>query len=347
MSSYNKTVGPFSIRDTGVPSQSPEKYATLVILHGHTWHGGIFSRLLPFADAYNARIILINRRDYPGSTPFDAQEHALLASAAAPDATANDAENVREFFKESTKEVYDCLYELCKSENLPDHSIILVGASESAAYTLSLLANGRAFFGTDETLLRRIRRIVAYNPTFRAFGYTPPADSYSPSTDRSIPVEAVTEHVQQWISGYYHHESSSTFEFRNAASEPLPTVSTMSPDEISASLHEPPSAPAGSDTLFLEAATKTGLLAAIRDYAFHPPRCTIELRFIWGDCAYWEVPFGMAAVQAEVAASLKAGTRRVRNITYAPIRGANAFMHWDEPERCLRALLADSPDRSL
>lgn len=41
---------------------------------------GIFAPMLPFAAAYRARLILVNRRDYPGSTPLTDTELASLGS---------------------------------------------------------------------------------------------------------------------------------------------------------------------------------------------------------------------------------------------------------------------------
>ena len=46
-------------------------------LHAQT---GIFAPMLQFAAAYRARLVLVNRRDYPGSTPFSDTELAALGS---------------------------------------------------------------------------------------------------------------------------------------------------------------------------------------------------------------------------------------------------------------------------
>ena len=45
-----------------------------------TCYLGTFVKLLPLAHAHNTRIILINRRDYPGTTPYTDEERAALLS---------------------------------------------------------------------------------------------------------------------------------------------------------------------------------------------------------------------------------------------------------------------------
>jgi hypothetical protein len=42
---------------------------------------GIFGPMIPFATANRARLVLVNRRDYPGSTPLSDAELASLGSA--------------------------------------------------------------------------------------------------------------------------------------------------------------------------------------------------------------------------------------------------------------------------
>ncbi|KAI0713888.1 hypothetical protein C8Q76DRAFT_732741 [Earliella scabrosa] len=55
-----------TILDSGAPTGSTD-YTTLVLVHGLMWHGANFEKLLPYAKQNNARIIAVNRRDYPGS----------------------------------------------------------------------------------------------------------------------------------------------------------------------------------------------------------------------------------------------------------------------------------------
>ena len=87
----------FSYEDSGPLSGS---YTTLVMVHGTGFHNGghgsvvrltcliltrtpvgIFSPMVPFAAANRVRLVLVNRRDYPGSTPLSDAELAELGSS--------------------------------------------------------------------------------------------------------------------------------------------------------------------------------------------------------------------------------------------------------------------------
>ncbi|KAL5476946.1 hypothetical protein ACEPAI_3132 [Sanghuangporus weigelae] len=63
--------------DSGAPPTSD--YTTFVIVHGHTFHAPVFSRLLSLAHKYNARVTALNRRDYAHSTPFSEADLNMLA----------------------------------------------------------------------------------------------------------------------------------------------------------------------------------------------------------------------------------------------------------------------------
>ena len=90
----------FSYEDSGPLSGS---YTTLVMVHGTGFHNGeqgfvvyltclirtripvgIFLPMIPFAAANRVRLVLINRRDYPGSTPLSDAELAQLGSPHLP-----------------------------------------------------------------------------------------------------------------------------------------------------------------------------------------------------------------------------------------------------------------------
>lgn len=134
-----RKVGLFAIQDTGAPA-GRNNYQTLVIIHGATSPGGefltiynhpltqfasamtnrltldIFSRLIPFASQSNARAVLLNRRDYPGSTPYNDTEQQLLASCLSD--TADATKNIRSYMKDRAHELYEFLCEFAISENI-------------------------------------------------------------------------------------------------------------------------------------------------------------------------------------------------------------------------------------
>lgn len=85
----------FHYTDSGPIPNTP--YTTVIIIHGHTFHNGtllelyrsyklltqtiigIFQRTLPIASAHSLRVICVNRREYPGSSPYTAEELRVIA----------------------------------------------------------------------------------------------------------------------------------------------------------------------------------------------------------------------------------------------------------------------------
>ncbi|OJT12830.1 hypothetical protein TRAPUB_10665 [Trametes pubescens] len=53
--------------DSGAPSGSTD-YTTLVLVHGTCFHSAVYRPMIPFAAERNLRLVLLNLRDYPGST---------------------------------------------------------------------------------------------------------------------------------------------------------------------------------------------------------------------------------------------------------------------------------------
>ncbi|KAF8908096.1 hypothetical protein CPB84DRAFT_1767269 [Gymnopilus junonius] len=64
----------FAYHDSGLPSSKDDDYYTFVLIHGHTHHSGSFSPMLEQASSLGYRMILPNRRLYPGSTPYTKEE---------------------------------------------------------------------------------------------------------------------------------------------------------------------------------------------------------------------------------------------------------------------------------
>jgi hypothetical protein len=125
-----------------------------------------FQRLQPFAAQYNTRLILVNRRDYPGSEPYTDTERAQLAAAK----TAPDAEAVslfEDYMRDRAHEVFDFLGAFVKQECIPPrqaHSggIVLCTWSFGATLMTALLANLASLPSNEVHLTEYIRRTVLY-----------------------------------------------------------------------------------------------------------------------------------------------------------------------------------------
>lgn len=144
--------------DTGPPAISNEPYTTLIVVHGTLFHGGekvlarnemlgdlchpsnpaVFNRLLPLASQYNIRLVLVNRREYPGSSLFTDEDLNKLKNK-------DDAVHI-EFARERAEEIATFINVFKDQEGIAEASpdgrsggVSLMGWSSGALHTIALL----------------------------------------------------------------------------------------------------------------------------------------------------------------------------------------------------------------
>lgn len=144
--------------DTGAPTISNVPYTTLIVVHGTLFHGGeqvlahnekmgnlchssnsaVFKRLMPLAPQYNIRLVLVNRREYPGSSLFTEEDLNKLQSK-------DDAAHI-EFARERAEEIATFIKVFKDQEDIPEASsdgriggVSLMGWSSGALQTIAVL----------------------------------------------------------------------------------------------------------------------------------------------------------------------------------------------------------------
>ncbi|KAI0700198.1 alpha/beta-hydrolase [Cytidiella melzeri] len=355
-----KRLGPFAFQDTGVPSQQ-KNYTTLVLLHGYCWHSGIFARCIPFVDKYHCRLVLINRRDYPGSSPLTEDQRRLLNASAQPGVGTSEAvSDLLRYSKTHALDLHDFLCTFIQDEGIAAKSVILVGWSFGAVWITQLLAYASSLSARGFSLCMYIKRAIWYDIPYNALGYPPPATFYNPLTDPSHSPAEVTKIFLAWLSGYYTHGAwPSKLEYRTPLQDPPPTVFTMTPSEFESALCTAPGNPGGSDEVFLHMGVRHGLYKILREQALYTsPLCScpspenaeskrswddVELYHIWCDQSSWMLSWATWSLLEELREAEEAG-RAVRKMTVVRMSKANHFAHWDQPERTLKTLLSDSPE---
>ena len=139
---------------------------------------GVFAKLLQFADRYNARIVLVNRQDYPGSQPFTVEERLELLKATMELKTnpLRARDRLQAYMKEQARAVYDLLIHLVAEHNIPPAcpeantgGIIIGGWSFGALWMTALLANVASFPVHDIELGRYVRRVILYGTSVSCF----------------------------------------------------------------------------------------------------------------------------------------------------------------------------------
>ncbi|KAL7284812.1 hypothetical protein ACG7TL_002122 [Trametes sanguinea] len=329
-----------AILDSGAPSGSHD-YTTIVLLHGWGWHSGVFKRLIPFAEQYNTRLLLVNRRDYPGSEPYTPEEKAHLARiASAPEGNPKTKEEAKAVMRDRGRELYDFLVDYVQREDVPpangnEGGIIVVGWSLGSVWINALLAIPRRY----DIHLPRI---------------PPPPDSYEPLYDES----STEQERLRWVTGYYTHgdvwaDGNKALEYRNPLPDPPPTITRMTPEDLVETMSAYPTQQAdGSDPLISQVGIRHGAWLALKDESLYlqEPRVEgasdwahVEVVLLYCDMSFWEPQWGTKVLLEELDEAAKAG-KSVRNAKTIRLRGANHFAHWDFPEKTLKAFLADATE---
>ncbi|KAM5540104.1 hypothetical protein V8D89_006244 [Ganoderma adspersum] len=360
-------------QDSGPPAGSTD-YTTVVLLHGFAWHSGIFAKLIPLAAGQNARVVLVNRRDYPGAAPFPPEHCALLQAATTSDTSAAHA-TLAAFMQERAREVYDLLARFVQANKIPlaQHEekkggIVLGGWSFGTAWMSSLLAHAPSFSapGGGVELNKYVRRVVFYDSPYHVLGFAPPPEphNYNPLFDPAIPPADQTRVFSNWVSGYFAHRTdtlalasasaeeklraAATFEVRTNLAAPPPTLSTLSPDEVASALFPTPGDPGGSDSLLVAGGIASGVFVTLREAALAVPTDegwrAVEVRHVWCDRSVWETTWTTWNLRWRFAEAKENG-EKLREVTSVRLEGANHFVHWDEPERALVAFLTNKVEK--
>ncbi|KAI0755694.1 Alpha/Beta hydrolase protein [Fomes fomentarius] len=351
--------------DSGSPQSSEDpNYTTLILVHGFGWSSEVWKRLLPFAPSHNVRIVSVNRRDYPGATPYTDRDRALLQTAADATESSVALEALLTFMNERARELHDFLVEFVRSNKIPvarheanAGGIVIVGWSLGAAWMTALLANVGSFPVGDVKLGDYIRRIVFLDPAYHSLGYPlppPPADAWNPFMDYSLAPEDAMKAFAVWASGYFSHSSADSFEqleIRKPLDSPPPTITTMSPEEL-AMIHM-----SECDSMLHHNALKCGVFGRLRKDALllHGGQgskegnnlllaagdewSTVEIRHVLCERSLWETHYGLFSLRAEIEENAKAG-KAIRKVTYRRVPDANHFGLWEFPERTLHTFLA-------
>ena len=115
--------------------------------------------------------MLVNRRDYPGATPYALEERAQLLKAAMGAKTDPLASQdiLQAFMAERAREIYDLLVWFVSEHNIPvarpeanAGGIVIGGWSFATAWMTSLLANVAQFPIGEVKLSDYVRRVILY-----------------------------------------------------------------------------------------------------------------------------------------------------------------------------------------
>ncbi|CDO76397.1 hypothetical protein BN946_scf184937.g11 [Trametes cinnabarina] len=304
--------------------------------------------MIPFAENYNTRIMLLNRRDYPGARPYTAQELALVKPVK-DDADGQAIERAWQFMRDRAAELYEWLARAVKEgkilpyDPLTETGGVIIAASDVHGVNLTSV----------------VRRVVFFDPPYHSLGYPPPAKPWNPLIDPSYSPEEVVVKFAEWVSGYYRHGATpDELEYRVPLRDPSPTLLRLTQEERDRALWDGPGSPGGSDDLVVKTGVRVGLFDRMRRAALYLPQDrqppgersdtwrNTEVRHICCDQSVWDMPWGTWALRAELEKADRDGVS-MRKIQILQVHGANHFVHWDQPERALKAIVCEAGDGNL
>ncbi|KAK0432326.1 Alpha/Beta hydrolase protein [Armillaria borealis] len=318
--------------DSGAPTQS--SYITIFAIHGIIFSKEIFQRLIDLAPSKGVRFVALDRRPFPGSTPFSVEELGVLKAAGTDDAQ-------QEAFVEARgHEIAIFIDTFVQKFNLPPISggggVALLGWSLGAALASAAISStGTLPEDTCKRLERYMRAVILYEPGPITLGLPNPEQYWTFLRDPSVPENLRIAAFGQWCTSYFDHADLSERHLDKlswvlASSSRVPSFYNGMPAAIQCH------GEAATDLPFLVGCYKQ-LLPAYRK-AFFDPKVfpTMRRSVLCGDktCA-----FALAALWAVQDDEKEQKAEGAKAIDYRILPGANHFIHWDEPEKALDAFI--------
>ncbi|KAF8574342.1 hypothetical protein K439DRAFT_1642278 [Ramaria rubella] len=356
-------------QDSGVPllhdAQTP--YTTLVAVHGLMYNCHLYDRILSLARSSHIRLVTPNRRGYAGSTPFSPEETSFLIPG--PDVSdASLTTHYEAFCQKRALELARFLVWFIDTENIPPCSdsaaerglgrasggISLMGWSLGNLTTLPLLAFADTF---EADLVGKLegylRKVVIHDIPYGMQGYRTPLDAYAPLDDPTIPPEERHGRFVVWLQSYFAHAPVASIldptipphelvtrgvletHITKRVTDFAPADKLLIMEEISLSHPDMCSFMPYAKSVY----TKVRQRALYGRNAVKPllwPR--VDVSYIWGTEAPWEVSMAMRTLRDELAELLElvedsqSKSMARRKVTFFELKG-NHFMQYDDPLR--------------
>ncbi|RPD62824.1 hypothetical protein L227DRAFT_562086 [Lentinus tigrinus ALCF2SS1-6] len=358
--------------DSGVPGGSID-YVTIVLIHGTCFHSAVYRRMIPYAAERNLRLVLLNLRGYPGSTPYTEREIDLLegmSTAISKESTPQDMA-----LEARGKEVAEFLRWFIKTENIPAiredpgsgqllGGLSVLSWSGGNAATFAMFAHADKLPAETKSLFNAyLRSFVMYDPSSTAVGDPAPPGLKTVNVDRSSTFEEQAKQFGLQVGSFYPPftvsddiEAARSHPPRHAlqdSGEPIdpkytPTVTEpkMTPEEFKSMTHPP----------IMERLQHVNWAAELR--AAHAKNvyhtlcdCTsddgsgmrkkvlpaVRMHVVWCDMTLGEAAWAVAVLKRHAIDHAHSPT--AREVEFHVLEGANHFVQWEEPERFVNVLV--------
>ncbi|KAL0954052.1 hypothetical protein HGRIS_005204 [Hohenbuehelia grisea] len=338
-------------QDSGPPSTGT--YATYVLIHGYSFHSGIFGRLIPLANDANVRLVCLNRRGFAKSTPLREGEFEFLCR---PNNDNIDIAAHQGFVRARGSEIATFLHWFIRAEGLPPREgdaggVTLVGWSFGNLNVIAFLANTSTYQPAHRELIgRHLKEFVVWDPPHFTLGLKDPESSYHPTTDPDVPTDKRQAHFAQWISSFFPHSDEALatrdpvlLEYKRPNPSKASTLSRMPPETFKMLLDPrndgKSEGPGVLGVYFPVLDEQVKKVFVERVYAESWPG--VKGRILWGTESQWMVVYGAWYLE-KLAKSASLSAQTHAPIVSVPFSRVNHFPHWDDPETTLKALVASN-----
>ncbi|KZS94234.1 alpha/beta-hydrolase [Sistotremastrum niveocremeum HHB9708] len=323
--------------DTG--SLPTPNYKTLVIVHGYSWHSAVFSRLLPLAPKHGIRLICVNRRDFPSSTPYAPQEIDPVRTG--------DAQDYAKFMNARAQELGRFIHHLLEVEGIPgldekgQGGVSLLGWSLGNVFCLSLLDNlNNLPPNVAQSLEKNLDSYIMYDAPHWALALKdpPPGSDYRSALKEGKTQEDFIRALNSFLSGYYHNEKPirdpSKLLILSGNTGRIATSDNMSPEELKACFDI--EAQNRSDVPILRGIRFDAFNRIARKVLFgegktQPYKLPCRIYGLWGEQSCWITVFAGWSFTEHLRERKERG-EYVPPIPVVWMKNGNHFAHWDEPE---------------
>ncbi|KAJ6615472.1 Alpha/Beta hydrolase protein [Mycena sp. CBHHK59/15] len=321
----------FFYTDSGAVANAD--YITLVIIHGHTFHSGTFRRLHPFAQPNSLRIISVNRREYPGSSPYTDEDLRVFGEG-------SEAERASLLGRQG-RDLALFVDGLIRDLSIPKAGgIALVGWSLGTIFLFCLIACIETLpVETKERLSCFVHTVILLQPPSLALGLPTPEGWLIPHTDPNISPEARGPAFAKWVSSYFIHGDLSTrsldhLTYSNTDPRKSPTTDSLEPEDYFAIADFAPAEKYDSIVGLppFEPLVFNQMAKALFDSG---------VRAAWSGAKFWNVYGNAEPWNIIYAAWFLEDRSRAADalaINFKIIEGGNHFIAWEEPGQVIKAL---------
>ncbi|KAI0690983.1 hypothetical protein BC835DRAFT_1280048 [Cytidiella melzeri] len=344
----NKDGAVLYYEDSGAPEGALD-YSTIIITHGLLFHGAVFRPLFAHASAQNLRIVVVNQRDYPGSSLLNEPELARVLS--------QEPEEQAAALRGQGVELATFIAHFIEAEKVPVPTVVdgkdvggisFLAWSQGNSVLLSFLSNISLLDAHTSTLLERyMPRYFYADPPSWVLGYpTPPGLTTPIHGPLSVEVSEKAKKFGECVGTYYNpleeHDITvdallNRYDMHSATGEAkyLCTTSRIPNSELDALI---------APEIFPRAGVALAFASEVYDECFQRALCDTEGRWshlrvvsIWPNMSVW--PCTLAGkVMADRMTSPPTKWKVRRDVDRVWIKGANHFFHYEEPDKFLHVL---------